>query len=49
MAGRELESHHGFVNPPVYHASTVLYPSVEDFVAGRARYHYGRCGAAAFR
>jgi cysteine-S-conjugate beta-lyase len=43
-AGRDPESYHGFVNPPVYHASTVLYPSAEDFVAGRARYHYGRRG-----
>jgi cysteine-S-conjugate beta-lyase len=35
---------HGFVNPPVYHASTVLYPSAEDFLAHRARYQYGRRG-----
>jgi cystathionine beta-lyase len=43
-AGRDPASHHGFVNPPVYHASTVLYPSAEDFVAHRARYQYGRRG-----
>jgi cystathionine beta-lyase len=43
-AGRDPESYHGFVNPPVYHASTVLYPSAEDYVAHRARYHYGRRG-----
>jgi cysteine-S-conjugate beta-lyase len=48
-SGRDPESYHGLVNPPVYHASTVLYPSAEDFVASRARYHYGRCGAAASR
>ena len=36
--------YHGFVNPPVYHASTVLYPSAEDFLAHRARYQYGRRG-----
>ena len=42
--GRDPASYHGFVNPPVYHASTVLYPSAEDFVAHRARYHYGRRG-----
>ena len=42
--GRDPQSHHGFVNPPVYHASTVLYPSAEDFVAHRARYQYGRRG-----
>jgi cysteine-S-conjugate beta-lyase len=42
--GRDPESYHGFVNPPVYHASTVLYPSAEDFLAHRARYQYGRRG-----
>jgi cysteine-S-conjugate beta-lyase len=42
--GRDSASYHGFVNPPVYHASTVLYPSAEDFVAHRARYQYGRRG-----
>jgi cystathionine beta-lyase len=42
--GRDPASYHGFVNPPVYHASTVLYPSAEDFVAHRARYQYGRRG-----
>ena len=43
-AGRDPVSYHGFVNPPVYHASTVLYPSAEDFLAHRARYQYGRRG-----
>jgi len=43
-AGRDPAAYHGFVNPPVYHASTVLYPSAEDFVARRARYQYGRRG-----
>jgi len=43
-AGRDPASYHGFVNPPVFHASTVLYPSAEDFVAHRARYQYGRRG-----
>src|SRR4029077_7851243 len=42
--GRDPMSYHGFVNPPVYHASTVLYPSAEDFLAHRARYQYGRRG-----
>ena len=40
--GRDPASYHGFVNPPVYHASTVLYPTADDFVARRARYQYGR-------
>jgi cystathionine beta-lyase len=43
-AGRDPAAYHGFVNPPVYHASTVLYPSAEDYVAHRARYQYGRRG-----
>jgi cystathionine beta-lyase len=42
--GRDPFAHYGFVNPPVYHASTVLYPSAEDFLAHRARYMYGRRG-----
>jgi cystathionine beta-lyase len=42
--GRDPSSHHGFVNPPVYHASTVLYPDAEDLIAHRARYRYGRRG-----
>jgi cysteine-S-conjugate beta-lyase len=43
-AGRDPKDYHGFVNPPVYHASTVLYPTAEDQVAHRARYQYGRRG-----
>jgi len=43
-AGRDPAAYHGFVNPPVYHASTVLYPSAEDYVAHRSRYQYGRRG-----
>ena len=33
--GRDPAANHGFVNPPVYHASTVLYPTAEDFRARR--------------
>ena len=43
-AGRDPDEHFGFVNPPVYHASTVLYPTAEDQVAHRSRYQYGRRG-----
>lgn len=43
-AGRDGTSHYGFVNPPVYHASTVLYPNAADLLAHRARYQYGRRG-----
>jgi cystathionine beta-lyase len=42
--GRDPQSQYGFVNPPVYHASTVLYPTAADQVAHRARYVYGRRG-----
>jgi cystathionine beta-lyase len=42
--GREPHEYHGFVNPPVYHASTVLYRTAEDFLAHRSRYQYGRRG-----
>ena len=44
VAGRDTQAQLGFVNPAVYHASTVLYPSAEDLVAHRARYQYGRRG-----
>ncbi len=43
-AGRDSQSYHGFINPPVYHASTLLYRCAEDQVAHRARYQYGRRG-----
>jgi cystathionine beta-lyase len=43
--GRDPAAYHGFVNPPVYHASTVLYPTAQDFRARRARYRYGRQGS----
>jgi cysteine-S-conjugate beta-lyase len=42
--GRDPFAHSGFVNPPVYHASTVLYRNAEDLVAHRAPYQYGRRG-----
>jgi cystathionine beta-lyase len=42
--GRDPAAYHGFVNPPVHHASTVLYPNARDMVAHRARYRYGRRG-----
>ena len=43
-AGRDPQLSHGFINPPVYHASTLLYPNAEDQVAHRSRYQYGRRG-----
>src|SRR3954447_14728687 len=43
-AGRDPFAHHGYVNTPVYHASTLLYPTAEDYLAHRGRYQYGRRG-----
>lgn len=43
-AGLHPDAFHGFVNPPVVHASTVLSPTAEDFLGRRGRYHYGRRG-----
>src|SRR5262245_28167711 len=42
--GRDPQGFHGFVNPPVVHASTVLYPTVADYEARNGRYTYGRRG-----
>ena len=44
ISGRDPAAFHGFVNPPVVHASTVLYPTVDDYLARRGRYTYGRRG-----
>ena len=44
VGGRDPFAHHGYVNTPVYHASTLLYPSAEDYLAHRGRYQYGRRG-----
>ncbi len=43
-AGRNPHAHHGYVNTPVYHASTLLYRSAEDYLAQKSQYHYGRRG-----
>ena len=42
--GRDKALTGPFVNPPVVHASTVLFPSVEDMQQRRQRYVYGRRG-----
>ena len=42
--GRDPLANHGFINPPVYHASTVVYSSAADYLAHRGRYQYGRRG-----
>lgn len=43
-SGRNPRGFHGFVNPPVVHASTVLYPDVETMVTGGQTYSYARRG-----
>lgn len=42
--GRDPFAHHGYVNTPVYHASTLLYRTAEDYLARRSHYQYGRRG-----
>lgn len=42
--GRDKSITGQFVNPPVVHASTVLFDSVDDLLHRRQRYAYGRRG-----
>ncbi len=42
--GRHPDENHGFVNPPVIHASTVLSPTLSDMHGHKGRYSYGRTG-----
>ncbi|MEW9303942.1 cystathionine beta-lyase [Labrys neptuniae] len=44
IGGREPSEYHGFVNPPVYHGSTVLAPTTKDLINHTPRYSYGRRG-----
>jgi cystathionine beta-lyase len=44
QSGRDPFAHHGFVNPPVYRGSTVLFKSMESFEKRDQRYVYGRRG-----
>lgn len=41
-SGRNPFEHFGFVNTPVYHGSTVLFPSYEAIKTKQNRYGYGR-------
>src|SRR3954464_2866792 len=43
-AGRDTKAHKGFVNPPVVHGSTVLYPTAEDLHAHRGEFQNHRPG-----
>ena len=44
-AGRHASEQHGFVNTPVYRGSTVLFPTLEDFSARKARFSYATKGS----
>jgi cystathionine beta-lyase len=44
ISGRDTEAQKGFVNPPVVHGSTVLYPTADDLHAHRGEFQYGRHG-----
>src|SRR3569832_2739377 len=48
-AGRDTKPQKGFVNPPVVHGSTVLYPTAEDLHAHRGEFQYGRHGTPTTR
>lgn len=44
LAGRDPEDSYGFVNTPIVRGSTVVYPTMEDFLQRKARYSYGTKG-----
>src|ERR1700728_3497031 len=48
-AGRDTKAKRGFVNPPVVHGSTVLYPTADDLHAHRGEFQYGRHGTPTTR
>ncbi|MDZ7603888.1 MAG: cystathionine beta-lyase, partial [Hoeflea sp.] len=43
-SGHDPRSYHGFVNPPVVHASTVLFPDAATMVSRDQKYTYGTYG-----
>lgn len=44
VAGRDPDANHGIVNPPVYHASTILHPTLDSLRSHQQKYVYGRRG-----
>jgi cysteine-S-conjugate beta-lyase len=44
QAGRRPREQLGFVNPPLYRGSTVLFPTLEDLYARNAKFTYGTQG-----
>lgn len=49
QAGRAPAQHFGFVNPPIYRGSTVLFPTVADLEGLRQPYTYGTKGTPTTR
>jgi cystathionine beta-lyase len=47
--GRNPFEHYGFVNPPVYRGSTVLYPTLDKIESRNQPYTYGRRGTPTVR
>ncbi len=47
--GRDPSAQHGFVNPPVYRGSTVLFPDLATLESGKQTYTYGRKGHPTMR
>ena len=48
-SGRDPASQHGFVNPPVYRGSTVLFKDMATLESGKQAYTYGRKGNPTMR
>ena len=48
-AGRDPQACYGFVNPPVYRGSTVLFPTVEKLWKRDQAYTYGRTSTPTVR
>jgi cystathionine beta-lyase len=46
--GRDTEDSKGFVNPPLYKGSTVLFPTVKSLIEGGYGYWYGRKGSPTY-
>ena len=47
--GRNPAAQHGFVNPPVYRGSTVMFPDLATLESGKQTYTYGRKGHPTMR
>jgi cystathionine beta-lyase len=48
-AGRDPGRYHGFVNPPIFRGSTILFPTVAKLAANEQDYTYGRVGTPTVR